>query len=114
MAHACRARVCGPRFAPCLGRFCGLCRGSRLGLLRRRGPPEYVEGYEPPFSDGYVVYYDEVGRPYYYENGAVVWIAPGSPAYARFAYHWRLYGPAYRRWYAHHGYRYRAYRARPR
>jgi hypothetical protein len=55
-----------------------------------------------------------VGRPYYYENGAVVWIAPGSPAYARFAYHWRLYGPAYRRWYAHHGYRYRAYRARRR
>jgi hypothetical protein len=78
----------------------GLAGGAGSACYVEEGPPEYVEGYEPPFYDGYVVYYDEVGRPYYYENGAVVWIAPGSPAYARFAYHWRLYGPGYRRWYA--------------
>ncbi len=62
--------------------------------------------------DGYVVYYDEVGRPSYYVNGGVVWVSPGVPAYAGLVSHWRAYGPAYHRWYTNHGYRYRAYRGR--
>jgi hypothetical protein len=74
-------------------------------------PPVYVEGYEPGFYDGYVVYYDDVGRPFYYVNGVVVWISPGSPHYWPLVHHWRVYGPAYHHWYVHYGYRYRRYRS---
>jgi hypothetical protein len=73
-------------------------------------PPAYVTGYEPMYYDGSVVYYDDVGRPYYYLNGAVVWVPPTSPLYIGFVNHWRVYGPAYRHWYyGHNGYRYRGY-----
>ncbi len=74
--------------------------------------PVYAEGYEPQFYDGYVVYYDDVGRPFYYVNGAVVWVSPTSPYYGGLVHHWRYHYPAYRRWYTYHGYRYRAYRRR--
>jgi hypothetical protein len=73
-------------------------------------PPEYAEGYQPEYYDGYVVYYDDIGRPFYYVNGAVVWVPPTSPFYARYTAHWRMYGPSYRGWYAHYGYRYHTYR----
>ena len=73
-------------------------------------PPVYADGYEPMYYDGYVVYYDDLGRPYYYADGAVVWISPAVPLYAALVAHWRAYGPAYHRWYSHYGYRYRGYR----
>jgi len=67
-------------------------------------------GYEPQYYDGYMVYYDGVGRPYYYANGGQIWISPGSPYYAGYVNHYRTYGGAYNRWYAGDGYRYRNYR----
>ena len=73
------------------------------------GPPVYAYGYEPAYYDGYVVYYDDVGRPFYYRGGAVIWISPGAPAYPGLVARWRAYGPAYHHWYIHHGYRYRGY-----
>jgi len=75
-------------------------------------PPVVAEGYEPQFYDGYVVYYDDVGRPYYYVNGAVFWVPATSPFYVGLVNHWHAYGPAYHRWYGHYGYRYRGYRRR--
>jgi hypothetical protein len=75
-------------------------------------PPAYAEGYQPQFYDGYVVYYDDVGRPYYYNNGAVFWVPGTSPYYVGLVNHWHMYGPAYHRWYGHYGYRYRGYRGR--
>jgi hypothetical protein len=69
--------------------------------------------YEPLYYDGYVVYYDAVGRPYHYLNGAVVWIAPSYPYYGYYVRHWRLHRARYHRWYRHRGYRYRRYRRRP-
>ncbi len=74
------------------------------------GPPDYAEGYQPQFYDGYVVYYDDGGRPYYYVNGGVAWVPTSSPLYIGYVNHWRTYGVAYRGWYSHRGYRYRAYR----
>jgi hypothetical protein len=71
------------------------------------------DGYEPAYYDGYLVYYDDVGRPFYYDHGAVIWISPGSPYYGGLVSHWHTYGPAYHRWYGHYGYRYRGYRAAP-
>jgi hypothetical protein len=75
--------------------------------------PEVVEGYQPQYYDGYVVYYDGGGRPYYYNNGAVYWVPASSPYYGTYVNHWRSYGPAYGRWYSRSGYRYRSYRSAP-
>jgi hypothetical protein len=82
------------------------------GCVLEAGPPVYAEGYAPQYYDGYVVYYDTVGRPYYYVNGGVVWVSPAAPAYVGLTAHYRTYGPAYGRWNAGYGYRYRAYRRR--
>jgi hypothetical protein len=71
--------------------------------------PVVAEGYEPQYYDGRVVYFD-AGRPYYYDNGAQIWVEPSSPYYAGYVNHWNTYGPAYNRWYAGYGYRYRTYR----
>lgn len=75
--------------------------------------PLYEDGYQPVFYDGYVVYYDAAGRPYYYVDGGLVWIAPGSPRYFELHEHWRVYGHSYGRWYSSRGYRYRGYHAGP-
>jgi hypothetical protein len=72
--------------------------------------PLRYAGYDPAFYDGYVVYYDQVGRPFYYLNGIPVWVPPTSPAYLRLVNHWRVHAGAYPGWYAHYGYRYRGYR----
>ena len=73
-----------------------------------------ADGYEPAYYDGYVVYYDTVGRPYYYgPGGSAVWISTSSPYYPGLVAHWHHYGPSYNRWYGHYGYRYRGYRASP-
>lgn len=72
--------------------------------------PVVADGYEPAYYDGYVVYYDDYGRPYYYAGGAAVWISPGVPEYVGLVHHWHVYGPYYHRWYAHYGHAYRGYR----
>jgi hypothetical protein len=70
--------------------------------------------WEPAYYDGYLVYYDDWGRPYYYgPGGAVLWVSPASPYYAGLTYHWRVYGHAYPHWYHAEGWRYRGYRASP-
>jgi hypothetical protein len=73
--------------------------------------PEYADvGYAPQYYDGYVVYYDDAGHPYYYVNGGVYWVPPSSPFYVGLVGHWRRFGPGYHRWYGRYGYRYRGYR----
>jgi hypothetical protein len=73
-------------------------------------PPTYVDGYEPQLYDGYVVYYDGIGRPFYYVGGAPMWVPVTSPFYGRLVAHWHTYGFAYNRWNARYGHRYRGYR----
>jgi hypothetical protein len=72
--------------------------------------PVYADGYQPSFYDGYVVYYDGIGRPFYYVNGSPFWVPVHSPYYAGLVNHWHTYGPAYGHWYAHYGYRYQGFR----
>ena len=72
--------------------------------------PAYADGYQPQFYEDHVVYYDDGGRPFYYADGAVVWVPLASPFYVGLVNHWRVYRPAYARWYGHYGYRYRGYR----
>jgi hypothetical protein len=82
------------------------------GCYVEAGPePVYASaGYQPDYYDGYVVYYDGVGHPYYYVNGGVVWIASTSPYYGRYVNHWRANRRGYQNWNAHYGSRYRSYR----
>jgi len=75
--------------------------------------PIEAEGWDPQYYDGYLVYYDDVGRPFYYLNGAVVWIPMTSPFYARFHDYWVGHPGAYRAWHARYGARYRTYRVGP-
>ena len=71
--------------------------------------PEYEDGYEPQFYDGYVVYYDDYGRPYYYVGDAAFWVPPTAPVYVGLVNHWRIYRAQYRVWYFHRGWGYRHY-----
>jgi hypothetical protein len=84
------------------------------GYVDEGPPPAYADGYEPMYYDGHIVYYDDVGRPFYYGGGAVIWIPATAPLYGVYVSHWHRYGPAYRGWNAHYGYRYRGYHARVR
>ncbi|HSQ08630.1 MAG TPA: hypothetical protein VLM84_13210 [Chromatiaceae bacterium] len=64
------------------------------------GPPvEY--GYQPLLYNSYVVYYTDIGEPYYWLGGARVWV----PTHARGPYlgHWRRYRHVYPTWYKHRG-----------
>jgi hypothetical protein len=75
--------------------------------------PVEAEGWTPQYYDGYMVYYDAGGRPFYYLNGASVWIPESSPYYARYNGYWRANSYAYSRWYGHYGAGYRTYRVAP-
>lgn len=72
--------------------------------------PAFEYGYAPIYYDGYIVYFDTAGRPYYYVNGAVVWIPPTVRIYPALVRHWRAHRPAYGQWYRHRGHEYRSYR----
>ncbi len=92
--------------------------GVLLGALATTGcyadadvqGPVVAEGYTPQYYGGSVVYFDGGGRPFYYMNGAQVWVPESSPYYYGYVNHWRAYGPAYNRWYGSYGYRYQGYR----
>ena len=90
--------------------FIGLapaCYAEATGTIP---PPDYAYGYAPVYYDGYLVEYDDAGRPFYYVNGAVVGVPATSPLYPGLVAHWRDFGPHYREWHAHYGTRYRGYR----
>ena len=91
---------------------CGALMTGCYAEVQAEPMAEY--GYQPQFYEGAVVYYDGGGRPYYYNNGAVYWVPASSPYYYGYVNHWRTYGPAYSRWYAGSGYRYRGWRGAPR
>jgi hypothetical protein len=85
------------------------------GCYAELEPPESVyaegEGYRPMYYDGYIVYFDTGGRPYYYTNGTVFWVPRESPYYGAYVGHYRTYWRTYRTWYTRGGYRYHYYRA---
>jgi hypothetical protein len=88
------------------------------GCYEELAPPEsvYTEGggYQPMYYDGYIVYFDTIGRPYYYNGGSVYWVPRESPYYGAYVAHYGSYARGYRSWYTRGGYRYRSYRAAPR
>jgi hypothetical protein len=81
-------------------------------VVTYQAPPPVEDGYEPQYYDGYVVYYDDVGRPYYYDGERTVFVSPNVAIYGSLVAHWRVNRVAYGRWYAHRGLAYRGYRRR--
>ena len=90
----------------------GACGVLPACAIEEGPPPVTAEGYQPQYYDGYVVYYDGAGRPFYYVNGGIYWVPTTSPFYVGLVDHWRVHRPEYDRWYAHSGGRYRGYRRR--
>lgn len=74
--------------------------------------PVVVEGYQAQYYDGYVVYYDGYGRPYYYNNGGSYYVPRGYAHYDGLVRHYQTYRDPYARWNTRAGYRYRSYRRR--
>lgn len=68
-------------------------------------PAPVVVEYQPLYYGGYVVYYDNWGRPFYTLGGTSYYVPVSSPYYSVYVGHYRTYGAAYRGWYARGGWR---------
>lgn len=71
--------------------------------------PVVEAGYEPAYYDGYVVYYDGAGVPYYYVDGDIRYVPRTYVQYGALVHHYSVYRPYYHRWYVGGGYRYKRY-----
>ena len=65
--------------------------------------------YNPMYYNGYVVYYDTLGRPMYYVNGATYYVPSTYGSYHLLTGHYATHRHPYNRWYGSHGHRYRSY-----
>lgn len=86
---------------------------SSSGCYVSAAPAEPVVAtnyYTPLYYNGYVVYYDDVGRPVYYAGGVRYYIPPTYVGYNRYVVHYRTHRVHYNRWYGSRGHRYRTYR----
>jgi hypothetical protein len=72
-----------------------------------------VAYYSPPFYDGYVVYYDGAGLPYYYRGGRTVYVPRSYVGYRALTIHYQRYRHQYHRWYRDRGYHYHGYHRPP-
>jgi len=75
-------------------------------------PTLHTNYYQPQYYNGYVVYYDSLGRPMYYNGGVAYYIPSTYMYYGRYVNHYRVHRVHYSRWYRARGYRYRRYRTR--
>jgi hypothetical protein len=85
------------------------------GCVYVAGPGAALAGpaasyYSPPYYDGYVVYYDHAGLPYYYSGGRTIYVPRKYRGYGTLVEHYRLHRPDYDRWYRAHGANFRNYR----
>jgi len=69
--------------------------------------------YSPLFYNGYVVYFDGVGLPYYYRGGRIVYVPRSYGGYRGLTRHYQRYRKEYHRWYRDRGYRYHGYHRPP-
>jgi hypothetical protein len=86
------------------------CAPTFAGCYVDLSPPVTVDGYDPLYYDGYVVYYDTVGRPFYHVGGVPYWVPRGYVRYDLYMNHYRTHWQRYHNWYGRGGYRYRGYR----
>ena len=68
--------------------------------------------YTPLYHDGYVVFFDARGLPYYYLDGSMIWIPASHAFYGRYVGYYARHRSHYWRWHRARGSRYRTYRRR--
>ena len=71
-----------------------------------------VAAYSPLYYDGYVVYYDDWGYPFYYVGGGVRYVPRSYAHYDLLVRHYHEHPEAYRRVYGRSGYGYGHYARR--
>jgi len=67
-------------------------------------------GYQPVFYLGYLIFYDDRGRPTYYDNGGVFPVPSSYAGYGNLARHYSQHRAAYLTWYQARGRHFRWYR----
>ncbi|PKN47524.1 MAG: hypothetical protein CVU59_02575 [Deltaproteobacteria bacterium HGW-Deltaproteobacteria-17] len=73
-------------------------------------------GWTPEYYDGYLVYFDDNGTPYYYTNGSTVYVPRTWDGYTRVVTRYRSHGANYRNWHKRYNqprYRVRVRHSRP-
>ena len=92
-------------------------RGRHYRWYRR---PIATGYYHPLYHDGYLLYFDATGLPFFYRGGRKVYVDRGHRRFSLYRDHYRSHRKSYHRWYSkegrrHHGYRQpRGYRSRVR
>ena len=66
--------------------------------------------YTPQFYQGYVVYFDAYGQPYYFINGTKIFVPRCHLDYGRLVRHYRVFRHPYLRWNRWIGWRFKRYR----
>lgn len=95
-----------------LGGLGAASTGCFVGVSEPAEPTLHTSYYRPMYYMGRPVYYSATGLPYYYVNGATVYIPRTYVGYNRYYSHWRVNRVHYSRWYRARGHRYRRYRTR--
>ncbi|MFH1130372.1 MAG: hypothetical protein V1754_03495 [Pseudomonadota bacterium] len=81
--------------------------GRHLRWYRR---PIGTNYYDPLYYDGYVVYFDVSGLPYYYLGGRIVYVPNTYHLFHTYVSHYRKHRTNYQRWHKMEGNRYHGYR----
>lgn len=72
--------------------------------------PIGVGYYNPIYYLDFIVYFDEAGSPYYYDNDTIYFVPTTYVNYSIFVEHYHKYKHNYKRWYDNFGKRYHNYR----
>lgn len=109
-----------PRHDPLYSRFVRHYRAHRAAYNRwyhQRGRhyqwyrrPIRSSYYNPIYHNGYLVFFDAAGLPFFYRDNRQVYISRTDRRFPRYTTHYRTHRDPYRRWYresgrSHHGYR---------
>ena len=72
--------------------------------------PVYTDYYSPLWHDGYLIYFDVSGLPFYYHQGRTIYIPRRHKRYHDYVSHYRSHRHKYDRWYKERGRKYHKYR----
>lgn len=77
------------------------------GVAYARPASATIATYEPMYHDGYVVYYDDGGAPYYYVDDRVYYVPRTHASFNLYVGHYSKHRHSYKTWHRNEGPRYR-------
>jgi hypothetical protein len=72
-------------------------------VVYQQPAPVATTAYTPQYYNGYVVYFDTSGFPFYYLNGAPTYVPDSCTCYEGLVSYYRTYSTGYAQWYAAEG-----------